>query len=389
MLTGDYMSHSDWTYTRQGHLDVIANFSGLIENYFPHTPIFWGIGNHEGVPVNSFAPHFAPSQFRPQWLYKAIYSANRPWIPTEENPTMIYRGSYTVMLTEKLKLISLNTGYCETTNFFLYINQTDPDQTLSWLVNELYKSEQMNQSAHIMAHIPPGDVECLEGWSRNYYRIVNRFEKTIKAQFFGHVHTDAFTVFYENMDDFHSRPTSVLYMAPSVTTFEHLNPAYRIYTIDGNYRDSSYEVLDFETYFLNLTATKDTDQPKWELLYKAKEEYGLDDLAAKSWHSLSEQIRTNNTIYDIFLKNYARRHDYPCNEHCRAELLCSLRRGHHNETALCPEVSFIRGKLFPALFKRQFPSVEPTVEEPFTRDSFIVATKKTIWDKLAKWIRER
>lgn len=36
-----------------------------------------------------------------------------------------------------LKLISLNTGFCESTNFFLYINQSDPDATMTWLVSEL------------------------------------------------------------------------------------------------------------------------------------------------------------------------------------------------------------------------------------------------------------
>lgn len=87
---------------------------------------------------------------------------------------MFSRGSYSVMITEKLKLVSLNTGYCETTNFFLYINQTDPDDSLAWLVNEVHTSEQLGQMVHIVAHIPPGDSECLEGWARNYYRIVNR-----------------------------------------------------------------------------------------------------------------------------------------------------------------------------------------------------------------------
>ena len=76
---------------------------------------------------------------------------------------------------------------------FLYLNQTDPDGTLSWLIDELYRSESVGHSAYILAHIPPGNEECLEGnfntiyfhlqlysllqlgWSRNYYRIINRF----------------------------------------------------------------------------------------------------------------------------------------------------------------------------------------------------------------------
>lgn len=51
---------------------------------------------------------------------------------------------------------------------------------------------------------------------------------------------DGFIVFYEEMDDFRSRPTSMMYSAPSVTTFENLNPAYRIYTIEADYPESQY-----------------------------------------------------------------------------------------------------------------------------------------------------
>ena len=88
-----------------------------------------------------------------------------------------------------------------------------------------------------MAHIPPGDGECLEGWARNYYRVIQRFSSTISAQFFGHVHTDYFTVFYKDMNNISSLPVGVGYAAPSVTTFANLNPGFRIYdvSLDGKY----------------------------------------------------------------------------------------------------------------------------------------------------------
>lgn len=57
---------------------------------------------------------------------------------------------------------------------WVYINQTDPDGTLSWLVKELKRAEHEHQYVHILSHIPPGNNECLEGWARNYYAIINR-----------------------------------------------------------------------------------------------------------------------------------------------------------------------------------------------------------------------
>ena len=88
-----------------------------------------------------------------------------------------------------------------------------------------------------MAHIPPGDGECLEGWARNYYRVIQRFSSTITAQFFGHVHTDYFTVYYKDMHNISSKPIGVSYSGPSATTFSDLNPGFRVYevSVDGKY----------------------------------------------------------------------------------------------------------------------------------------------------------
>lgn len=124
---------------------------------------------------------------------------------------------------------------------------------MSWLVAELFKAclrhfatsscrpyywichtiqlqaELAGESVHLLSHIPPGDGECLEGWARNYYRVVQRsttfyiwavfltasvivcfrFSDTITAQFFGHVHFDYFTVFYEDMHNISSTPIGV------------------------------------------------------------------------------------------------------------------------------------------------------------------------------------
>lgn len=41
-------------------------------------------------------------------------------------------------------------------------------------------------------------------------------------------------MFYENINNANSKPINMLYISPSVTTFENLNPAYRVYTINSN-----------------------------------------------------------------------------------------------------------------------------------------------------------
>lgn len=82
-------------------------------------------------------------------------------------------------------------------------------------------------------HIPPGHSDCIKVWSRNYYKIISRYESTITAQFFGHTHYDEFEVFYDPHDL--GRATSIAYIGPSVTPYYDVNPGYRIYYVDGDH----------------------------------------------------------------------------------------------------------------------------------------------------------
>ena len=50
---------------------------------------------------------------------------------------------------------------------------------------------------HIIGHILPGNSDCLQPWSWNYYKIVNRYQSTVTAQFFAHTHADEFEIFYD------------------------------------------------------------------------------------------------------------------------------------------------------------------------------------------------
>lgn len=80
------------------------------------------------------------------------------------------------------------------------MNSTDPATELQWLIYELQSAELSGEKVHIIGHIPPGHSDCLKIWSRNYYAIINRYESTITAQFFGHTHYDEFEVFYDPND---------------------------------------------------------------------------------------------------------------------------------------------------------------------------------------------
>ncbi|GMR31696.1 hypothetical protein PMAYCL1PPCAC_01891, partial [Pristionchus mayeri] len=196
VITGDFEAHDLWDYSKEKTEANIANVTEVLVRYFPNTPIYESVGNHEAVPMDAMAPHNMDEYDTrgPTWLYNILADTWSRWITPESVKGVQYRASYVERPAPGLKLISINTVYCSAFNFYLYINQTDPDGTLTWLISELLDSESRGEKVHIISHVPAGDDYCLKGWAHNFFDIVNRFENTIAAQFYGHTHQDHFQV---------------------------------------------------------------------------------------------------------------------------------------------------------------------------------------------------
>ncbi|PAV76775.1 hypothetical protein WR25_16225 [Diploscapter pachys] len=246
-----------------------------------------------------------------------------------------------------LRLIALNNVYGDSNNFWLYVNATDPDDTLQWLSDQLLDAEKAGDKVQIIAHINGGDGESLEGWDENYYKIVNRFANTISGQFYGHTHYEMFYMTYSDMNDYTSTPTSVVFSAPSLTPYDRYFPAYRIYTIDGNYPGSSFSVIDWEEWFFNLTLNNalPPSQAKWEQLYPSMlKEYGMDSAIPSEFHKLIERMKTDDDLYTKFYTNMNRRNQYdgytpwPCDTDCKNFWLCTCRQFHHSKGKLCSDL---------------------------------------------------
>jgi sphingomyelin phosphodiesterase len=199
------------------------------------------------------------------WLYtKLAEDWTQTGLPSSLIPNITNSAFYTLVVRPGLRLISLNTNYCPQLNFWLLINSTDPLGELAWLANTLQQSENIKEKVHIIGHIPPS--ECYDSWSKVYYMIVNRYESTIIGQFFGHSHDDRIQIYYDLQDK--KRPISVHYVGGSATTYSNLNPNYRIYTVDGQHDNTTWQVIDSETTFLNITEAN-LSGPVWRKEYSA------------------------------------------------------------------------------------------------------------------------
>ncbi|CAI8030322.1 Sphingomyelin phosphodiesterase [Geodia barretti] len=299
--TGDLPAHYVWNQTRENQLYIMDTLCDMMKQYLPDKIVFPSLGNHEGVPVNAFPPPFVTGENGDSWL---LTDASRQWyswlsqLPdwdTTHN-TITYGGFYNVRVREGLRVISLQTNFANSGNYWLLINSTDPAGQLKWLVEQLLQAERDVDKVHIIGHIFPSSYMKEFGW--NYHKIVTRFESTITGQFFGHTHQDSWQVFFD--DSNRTRATNVAYMGPAVTTYQGLNLGFRIYTMDGNYNGTSNALLDHESYWLNLTEANLKDKAEWKFEYSAKEAYGLGSLQPQEWARLIDRFKTDDALFQKF-----------------------------------------------------------------------------------------
>lgn len=338
--TGDIPAHNVWSQTRKQQLSELTVISRLIHKHLgPNVTVYPAVGNHESTPVNSFPPPFVHGNRSSSWLYDTMAKEWAQWLSEEALKTLRYGGFYTLEIQPGLRVVSLNMNFCARENFWLMVNSTDPANQLQWLVHVLQTSEDKGEKVHIIGHIPPG--LCLGSWSWNYYHIVNRYESTITGQFFGHTHLDEFQMFYDEATM--TRPLGVAFIAPSVTTFVNLNPGYRVYYVDGNYQGSSRLVLDHETFILNLTEANHSPapngpqkNPKWKLLYRATEAYGLTSLFPSDYSGLMHTFVNDDRVFQKFWYFRHKGHvSEPCKESCKTTMLCFLQSGRYDELEKC------------------------------------------------------
>ncbi|CAI4227042.1 unnamed protein product [Auanema sp. JU1783] len=340
IITGDFEAHDSWDYTVDLTKSNIQNVTNVLLKYFPKTPVYVSIGNHEAVPQDAMAPHTMAeyNQRGPQWLYSIMKDMWAHWIPTSALPDVQYRASYSVRPKPGLKLISLNTIYCSEFNFYLYIDQTDPDSTLEWLIEQLQDSESKGEKVHIISHIPPGDDYCLKGWSWNFFEIIRRYEGTVAQMYYGHTHYDHFQVLYESANP-NTRPFHMNWISPSITTYSFSNPSYRIYTVDGGYAGATYTTKDVETYSTDVEeANKSGKEPVYTLEYNYRQFYNMTDLSPQSFSELSDRLYNDPELFKRFLRFYWRNpHDNECysSKECRKKFVCPMKTGRSYDESFC------------------------------------------------------
>ena len=190
--------------TQRQVLDIIAyNWNTLRQLMPARTRIFGSLGNHDSVPGNSYGGTTSQA-----WQYTNLSSM---WAPDLQNDpsalaTVLLGGWFATQAAPGLTVVSLNVNYWCT-----YDNGNGAaelaEAQFTWLEDTLSAASSRGDAVHILGHEPPGDAAPREWsyyggvsgqwkvgyWSR-YTELCARFKSNIRGHFFGHVHTDQWTL---------------------------------------------------------------------------------------------------------------------------------------------------------------------------------------------------
>lgn len=311
MMTGDIPPHNIWNTTLLGNLEHYKRTNDRLLKLFPtdrSVPIYPVLGNHEPHPCNLYPPRsvWNESNFDKSWMYNAFADAYADQI---KDPVALAQfrqtGYYTIKHKDtNLRIIAINTNFGYTLNFWLFYHLPDAEGQLQWLSNTLEAAEASNEKVFILGHMPPGSSDCWSTWSAQFERIIVRYEATIMAQFYGHTHNDAVQIFYDSSEK-PPRPANSLYIGASTTALTNLNPGFKVYYADGGRgADSTWEIMDHETWIYNLTEANTNVEPNgpmpWKKMYSAKEAFNMTSFRPKDFDGLAKRMLFDDKLFAMY-----------------------------------------------------------------------------------------
>lgn len=170
-------------------------------------------------------------KFSTQWLYHLAGDLWGGSLTKDAKQSLNYGGYYTTQLRPGLRLIALNNNPCILYNWWIFYGIEPIHEQFQWLHDRLLDAEQSGDKVHILVHIPSNLDEVHAACSREYRRIIDRFHKTIVAQFNGHTESYGFHLYYKENNL--TNPISVGFNGGSIATFSGRNPNYAVYGVDS------------------------------------------------------------------------------------------------------------------------------------------------------------
>ena len=379
VITGDFVRH-DNDLLRPNPMNatqqILYTISQQIRQHFPTLPVALAVGN------NDVTPDYYLDIEQPREMLDMVYGGLKPLFTnsmgdsgttmTGEEDTNTFAaadsfqkgGYYAINVTDRITILSLNTVVYSTNhqpehhnNNNNNNNEDDPLGQFAWLDDQLIQAAQNQRVVYIMGHIPPtiGSYRHTQLWQdrylQRYYDMMkhhHRLAGIVKAQLFGHIHTDEFRI--------HKRIFPI-YLTSSFTPIYGSNPSFRVMTYDsetGDLLDYHVRYLDFAMTVTNTLSEENTLEndnttkgnnttvasPLWKKGPSFTEAYQVPDMSLKSLELIVKDLQnsTDHSVYWEALLN--RLHVYThgsevCDAKCRIEWSCTLTSMFQREYRVC------------------------------------------------------
>lgn len=390
VFTGDVVEGAVWLVNET---EVTNDLNDAYETRMPsYLNLVYGVvGNHDTAPVNSFPPADIDTTISSQWAYDTLSSDWSQWLGSTAASTADDYGSYSVKYPSgNLRIISFNTNFYYKENFWLYQKtmETDPSGQLEWLVSELDAAETAGERVWLLGHMPLGSGDAFHDGSNYFNQIIQRYDATIAAVFYGHTHKDEFEIAYSNYTDQNANTATMMsYIAPALTPTSG-NPTFRVYSVDP----VTFGILDFTVYFANMSSSTYQTSPTWEKYYSAKEAYGSllnppvtdskAELSPAFWHNVTVLFESDDSVFQDYYARKSRGWDVSsCTGDCKTSEICQLRaaESQYNCVTITPGISFKNKKrsTSTSVAKEESPCGESVIGAMFSNYEETVSALKT------------
>ncbi|KAI5119769.1 hypothetical protein M0805_009240 [Coniferiporia weirii] len=351
IYTGDLVSHDpDNELSREYVMYTETVLYDLFKRITGSGPVYPSLGNHDTHNEAQDAPHSLGGDLATQfsWNYDHVAGLweHEGWLPESAiSLTRAHYGAYMVRRPDGLRIMTLNTDFWYTANWFNYFNMTEPDTSgmFRFLTDELQEAEDAGDRVWILGHVPSGwdGTNPLQNPTNLFYQIVDRFSPHVIANiFWGHTHEDQLSIFYPNNGTNMSAATAhaVSWTAPSLTPLTNLNSGFRVYEVDSN----TFDIVDAYTWSADVNSFSELDDqiaigPTYALEYDTRTTYGgnitswgpNDPLNATWWHLVTEAMEADPSLVTAFNHFQGKEsvRTTECTGECIPAKICYIRSG--------------------------------------------------------------
>jgi len=163
------------------------------------------------------------------------------------------------------KVISFNSNYCYSTNFYSWVQWSDPGHELEWLENELNELEKVGGAAIMLSHVP-NIKGCVRNFGMRWHALMDRYQHVIRWTMAAHYHKQSWNI---ERSMFSHEPIGMNYIIGSTTPWSShqvKKPTFVVMEMDPD----TMIPVNMVTYSFDIKHANEFNEPKWDLDYDLK-----------------------------------------------------------------------------------------------------------------------